>query len=83
MERGGDHPVGGMLVQYNCVDYQCEPDMVQKLEDLVRGYPRQVYLAPFPGMDAKIALAAPGRLETLDAFDEQRARSFIDRNLSR
>lgn len=83
MERGGGHPVGSMLVQYNCVDYQCEPDLVQKLEDLVRGYPPQVYLAPYPVMDAKITLAAPGRLETLDAFDEQRIRSFIQDNLNR
>ena len=63
MERGGGHPPGQMLVQYNCQDYQCEPDLVQKLTDLVQGYPPQVYLAPYPGMDAKIALAAPGKLD--------------------
>ena len=72
-----------MLVQYNCVDYQCEPDMTQKLIEIVRDYIPQVYLAPYPGMDAKIALAAPGRLETLDNFDEQRIRQFIQRNLTR
>lgn len=83
MERGGGHPVGSMLVQYNCIDYQCEPGLVQMLEDLVRRYPPQVYLAPFPGMDAKIALAAPRRRETLDDFDEQRIRGFIERNLTR
>ena len=84
MERGGGHHViGSMLVQYNCDDYQCEPDMVEKLEALVRRYPPQVYLAPFPRMDAKIALAAPGRREVLDEFDEQRIRQFIERNLKR
>ena len=83
MERGADHRVGGMLIQYNCVDYQCEPDLVQKLAELVQRYPPQVYLAPYPGMDAKIALAAPGKLETLDAFGEQRIRNFIERNLNR
>lgn len=83
MERGGGYPAGNMLVQYNCVDYQCASGMVQELEDLLRGYPPQVYLAPFPEMDAKIALAAPGRLETLDAFDEQRIRRFIEGNLNR
>ncbi len=84
MERGGTtHPKGGMLVQYNCVDYECESDLVEKLADIVRSYPPQVYLAPYPGMDAKIALAAPGRIETLDLLDEQQVRQFIERNLDR
>ena len=39
------------------------------LVDIVGDYPSYVYLAPYPGMDAKIALAAPGRLETLDNLD--------------
>ena len=83
MERNATHPPGQMLVQYNCEDYQCEPDLIQKLTDLVREYPSSVYLAPYPIMDAKIALAAPGRLETLESFDEGKIREFIDRNLSR
>jgi len=83
MERGGNHLAGGMLVQYNCEQYDCEPDLVENLVEIVEGYPSQVYLAPYPGMDAKIALAAPGRLETLDTFDEQRIQSFIRRNLDR
>ena len=84
MERGGGHhQIGSMLVQYNCNDYQCEPDLVQMLIDIVGDYPSYVYLAPYPSMDAKIALAAPGRLETLDSLDEQRIRQFIVRNLDR
>ena len=84
MERGGGHHLqGGMLVEYNCVDYQCDSDLVQRLTAIVESYPPQVFLAPFPGMDAKIALAAPDRLETLDAFDEQRIRKFIENNLDR
>ena len=85
MERGGDphHQVGSMLVQYNCEQYNCEPDLVTNLVDIVENYPPQVYLAPYPGMDAKIAFAAPGRLEVLDNFDEQRIRSFIRKNLDR
>ena len=84
MERGGGHHLaGGMLVQYNCEDYQCDPDLIQKLTDLVQKYPPQVYLAPYPVMDAKIALAAPGKLETLETFDADKIRQFIDRNLGR
>mgnify|MGYP002264947543 CR=1 FL=1 len=84
MERGGGHHRKGcMLVQYNCADYQCDPDMVEKLEALVGRYPPQVYLAPFPDMDAKIALAAPGKLLLLKAFDEDKIRGFIDANMDR
>ena len=70
-----------MLVQYNCQDYQCEQDLIQNLTDLVQEFPPTVYLAPFPGMDAKIALAAPGELEILETFDENKIRQFIDDNL--
>ena len=84
MERGTGHPIwGGMLVQYNCEDYQCEADLIEKLTEIVQDYPPQVYLAPYPGMDAKIALAAPGRLETLDSLDDEKVRAFIEENLSR
>ena len=83
MERGGSHRTGGMLVEHNCADYQCEPDLVETLTEIVRSYPSQVYLAPYPGMDAKIALAAPGRLLTLETLDEDRIREFISRNLNR
>jgi hypothetical protein len=72
-----------MLVQYNCRTYQCEGDLVDRLTEIVEGYPSTVYLAPYPTMDAKIALAAPGRLVTLDAFEEERMRSFINGNLDR
>ena len=84
MERGGGHhQKGSMLVQYNCVDYQCKPDLVERLTEIVRSYPPQVYLAPYPGMDAKIALAAPGRLLTLETLGEDRVSRFINDNLKR
>ena len=84
MERGGrNHSIGNMLIHYNCRDYQCEPDTIEKLTDIVRDYPDNVYLAPYPGMDAKIAMAAPNRLTTLDDFDEERVRKFIEDNLDR
>jgi len=83
MERNSTHPVGQMLVQYNCKDYQCEPDLVARLTEIVLSYPSTVYLAPYPVMDAKIALAAPGRLLTLKSLDDARIREFISDNLRR
>ncbi len=72
----------GVLVQYNCDDYLCAPDLVSNLEPLNRDSSRTVFLAPFPRMDAKIALAAPGKLEILDSFDDAKIRDFIQKNLA-
>ena len=83
MERNRSHPPGRMLVQYNCRDYECAPDTVERLVEIVRSYPTSVYLAPYPGMDANIALAAPGRMLTLDTLDEGRIREFVRDNLER
>jgi len=83
MERNAGHEKGSMLVQYNCVDYECEPDLEQRLTEIVRVYPPYVFLAPYPTMDAMIALAAPGRLLTLDSLDEDKIREFIIDNLDR
>ncbi len=83
MERNATHPNGQMLVQYNCQTYTCEPGLVESLTEIVSAYPPAVYLAPYPTMDAKIALAAPGRLLILDALDEEKIRGFIIDNLDR
>jgi len=83
MERAAGHERGSLLVQYNCVNYQCEPDLIEKLTEIVLTFPRYVYLAPYPTMDAKIALAAPGRLLTLDSLDEDKIRKFINDNSDR
>ena len=83
MERNATHPPGQMLVQYNCEDYDCDIGLARTLEDIVIRFPPTVYLAPYPGMDAMIALAAPGRLEILDDLDEDRILAFIRDNLTR
>ena len=83
MERNATHPNGQMLVQYNCQTYTCEPGLVESLTEIVSAYPPDVYLAPYPTMDAKIALAAPGRLLILDDLDEEKIRGFIIDKLDR
>jgi len=64
---------GGVVVQYNCT---C-PEVVDKLAAIVRKYPTQVVLAPYPTMKSRIALTAWTRLETLDDVDEARIERFI------
>ncbi len=66
---------GGVLVQYGCPAGSLE--LVGQLESIVRRYERQVILAPYPGLDQRIALTAWGRIEKFDSFDEQRIVRFI------
>lgn len=67
--------LGGVAVQYNCPE-PC-PDLVARLEDLV--YQREnVLVAPYPWMEARIALTAWGRMETLETFDADRIVRFLD-----
>lgn len=68
----------GIIIQYNCSDFDCEPDLVQKLTNLVRQYPDNVYLAP-SNYDGKIILTKLGKREILDGFDEQAIRDFIEK----
>ncbi len=66
---------GGVMVQYNC-DGAC-PELVAQLAEIVERYDGYVILAPYPDMESRIALTAWGRIDTFDAFDEQRIVRFI------
>jgi hypothetical protein len=67
---------GGVMVQYNCPT-GCE-ELVTQLESVVSRYHENVILAPYPDMEARIALTAWRRLDTLETFDEQRIVNFIE-----
>lgn len=67
---------GGVAMQYNCP--QGCPDLVEKLRAIVSRYDRYVLLAPYPGMDRRIALTAWGRIDKFDEFDERRITRFIE-----
>ena len=65
----------GVVIQYNCPT-EC-PDLVQKLEAMVKQYKDFVVLAPRPSMDKHIALTAWGRIDKFDEFDGARIERFI------
>jgi hypothetical protein len=65
---------GGVVVQYNC---SC-PELVDKLRSIVTRYDKYVILAPYPGMQPRIALTAWTRLDRLEEFDDKRITRFID-----
>jgi DNA-binding beta-propeller fold protein YncE len=66
---------GGIAIQYNCPDGCSE--LVSQLEAFVKGRDA-LLLAPYPFMDARLALTAWGQIELMDALDMDRVRRFVD-----
>jgi hypothetical protein len=67
---------GGVAIQYNCPE-GC-PELVAQLRAILNRYPDGVLLAPYPGMDARIALTAWTRIDKFNEFDEARIIRFIE-----
>lgn len=67
----------GVIINYNCKDYQCEGDLIDKLESFANQY-NYVYVAPFKGMDARIALTKLGKIEVMEEFNEMTIKQFIE-----
>lgn len=66
---------GGVAVQYNCRQ-GCE-ELAAELERLTAPYAR-VIVAPYAFMEARIALTAWGRIDTLEEVGEARITAFLD-----
>ncbi len=63
----------GVVINYSCQD--C-PDLVRLLTPIAGRYDR-VVLAPYSGLDRKIALTAWGKIDKFDEFDKARIVRFI------
>ena len=85
---------GGVIIQYHCpscddlvgklealVARYLEKAVQEKLKSADPGRPTKyehLILAPYPGMDATIALTAWGRMDKLKNYDEARIIRFIE-----
>lgn len=78
LEHADGKTIPGIIIQYNCNDFDCEPELVQNLTALVEKYPNNVYLAP-NNYDGKIIITKLGRREIMDSFDEQAIKTFINK----
>lgn len=67
---------GGVIINYNCKDYGCEENLIGRLESFAAEYD-YVYVAPFKGMDAKIALTKLGEIDVLEEYDEARIKILL------
>jgi len=74
---GGGPP--GIIINYNCEDFECESDLIDKLEEIVRDFPANVYLAPWSGMSERLVITRESRQKVLVGFNEQEIRDFINR----
>lgn len=66
----------GVVINYNCENFVCEPALITKLEGFAQRYD-YVYVAPFTNMGVKIALTKLGKIETMDRYDEKLIEAFI------
>lgn len=73
---GGQGARGGSIINYNCIDYDCAPDLIENLEAFANQY-QHVYVAPFKNMDAKIALTKLGQIDILEEYDQERIDFFV------
>ncbi|MEF3306057.1 DUF3105 domain-containing protein [Paenibacillus sp. GYB003] len=64
----------GVVLYYNG---QTDAETIDKLETIVKRYPKYVLVNPYPDMPNPITLTAWGRIDRLDAFDEKRIVDFI------
>jgi len=67
----------GIIINYNCKDYECEEGLIEKLESFATKYPKHVYVAPFKNMDAKIALTKLGRQKILEEYNSEVIDNFV------
>lgn len=68
----------GVIINYNCADYACAPDLLDKLAALVDEYPANLYLAPYSNMSAKLVITRLGKQAVLTEYDEEKIRAFIE-----
>ncbi len=79
LEHADGSGLPGIIINYNCEQFECEPDFIDRLAKFAKDYPDRVYVAPFKNMSSKLVISASGRQDVLDDFDEQRIRNFIER----
>ncbi|OGM59534.1 hypothetical protein A2955_01180 [Candidatus Woesebacteria bacterium RIFCSPLOWO2_01_FULL_37_19] len=68
----------GVVINYNCDDFECEFALKEKLIEIANKYPEFVYIAPFPNMSKKIAITRMGKIQTFDNLEADALVRFIE-----
>ncbi len=69
----------GVVISYNCEQFDCESGFVNQLAKFAYKYPNLVYVAPYKNMSEKLVLSANGRQKIMKDIDEQGIIDFIER----
>jgi len=69
---------GGVIINYDCKNYDCEPGLIQDLEGFTQGN-EYVYVAPYKNMKAKIVVSSLGNQIQMNIFDNTRIDNFMSR----
>lgn len=67
----------GVIINYNCEDFNCSPDLIDQLSEIADQYPKFVYVAPYLGMTEKLAITKFRKIETFDSLDKEALVNFI------
>ncbi len=67
----------GVIITYNCDDFECGDGLVDKLAEIVKKNPDRLYLALFPNQEAMIVVTTLGRQEVLTEVNEGVILSFL------
>ena len=78
LEHADGNGPPGVIINYNCQDFVCETELLEKLERLTEEYPQRLYVAPYPNMSAKLVITKLGKQMVLSEFAEQQIREFIE-----
>lgn len=68
---------GGIIINYNCEDFNCKESLVEKLEAFAIKYPAHVYVAPYRNMDAMIVLTKLNQQKVLEEYNEKIIEGFV------
>ena len=78
LEHSDGNGPPGVIINYNCQDFKCGPDLIKNLTDIAQKYPQFVYLSPYSGMSKKIAITRFGKIQTFDNFNKDALIKFIE-----
>ena len=73
---GEDGSRGGIIINYDCKNYDCDTDLIAQLQGFTDVY-EYVYVAPYKKMKSKIAITKINRQITLDEFDQEQIDQFL------
>ena len=77
LEHSYGNGAPGRIINYNCDNYDCSDDLIEKLEAFAIKYSDNVFVAPYDNMDSMIALTKEGSIKLLDSYDEEVISNFI------